>query len=104
MANQSVLAGAATPVVLFPGGTPLGFSQVTSLASAKSLTVPTGATWALVSCTGQNVNWRDDGTAPTATVGMQITAAAAPVALANLAALQFIQQTATAVLNVSFYK
>jgi hypothetical protein len=104
MANQLVQAGASTPVTIIPSGKPLGFQQITALTVAAAFTVPAGATYALVMCTGANVNYRDDGTAPTATIGMQITAGAAPIPLANLAALQFIQQSATAVLNVSYYK
>ena len=104
MANQPILAGSATPVVMIPGGTPLGFQQLTGLSAAKGLTVPPGATFALVSPETQAVRWRDDGTAPTATVGMPLAVNLPPVPLANLAALQFIEQTASAVLNVSYYR
>ena len=58
----------------------IGYQQITSLSSAASLTVPTTdkngsfqkPTFALIICETQNVRWRDDGTAPTASVGMPL--------------------------------
>jgi hypothetical protein len=104
MANQVRFPGAATPVVSIPAGTPLGFVSIPLAGAAVSLEPPAGATYALVSATGENVNWRDDGVAPTAAIGMPIIAGQPPVALANLATLQFIQQSGDATLNVSFYQ
>ena len=43
----------------------LGYQQITSLSSATGLTVPQGATLALIVPETQNVRWRDDGTNPT---------------------------------------
>jgi hypothetical protein len=51
---------------------PLGFEQVTGLSSAKGLTVPDRATRALITCDTQNVRWRDDGTSPTAAIGIRM--------------------------------
>ncbi len=51
------------------------------------------------------VRWRDDGTAPTAAIGMTMAVADAPLLFsANLGALRFIEQTAGAKLNVAFYR
>lgn len=52
--------------------TPLGFEQVTAgFGAAQSLpNVPDGAEVALIQVDGNAIRWRDDGTAPTATVGM----------------------------------
>jgi hypothetical protein len=84
--------------------TPLGFQQITSLSAATSLTVPTGANFAIIRCAGQPVNWRDDGTAPTASVGIPMLIADPPLEYrGNLAAMQFIQTTSSATLNVSYY-
>jgi hypothetical protein len=102
--NRPTFSGSVTPVAIYPAGTPLGFVSIPVSGSAVDLAPPTGASFALISSTGANVNWRDDGAAPTASVGMPIIAGQAPIALANLLALQFIAQSGAATLNVSFYK
>lgn len=62
------------------------------------------ANFAVIRCTGQNVMWRDDGTAPTATVGMPLLTTDPPFEYAgDLTVIQFIQTAATAVLDVSYY-
>ena len=106
--NDQTKAAAAIPVYnVFPyQATPLGYQQITSLSSATSLTVPTGATWAIVECdsvAAQGVRWRDDGTAPTATVGMELLPGAS-FSPSNITAVEFIQVAASAKLNVSYYK
>jgi hypothetical protein len=64
---------------------PLGYQQIlaATLASAQSLTLPTppdgsGVGYVVIQCQGtagtDSVRWRDDGTAPTSTVGMQLGA------------------------------
>jgi len=73
------------------------------LSAAVALIPPPGATYALVSPTGQGVRWRDDGVAPTAAIGMPI-AVGQVVTLANLTTLRFIEQIAGAALNVSYYR
>ena len=94
--------GAAAPYQ----ATPLGYEQITNLSAAVGFaSVPTGATFAYVEVEGANVRWRDDGTNPTASVGMPVYAGSAPTLFSgDLAALKFIQVVATATLNVSFYK
>lgn len=94
-----------TALFPFPGAKLLGYAQITSLSAAAALTVPAGATYALIQAETQNVRWRDDGTAPTASVGMILVAGADAFGFIQpqLAAMQFIQTTATAKLNVSFY-
>jgi hypothetical protein len=105
MANPPVLPGKATPVVVYPAGTPLGFQQIpaATLANSTALAPPVGATYALFSPSIAGVSWRDDGNAPTGAMGMPIQVGQM-VALANLAALRFIAAAAGAVLNVSYYK
>ena len=85
-------------------GTPLGYEQITGLGSAKGLTVPTGATFCVVTCETEGIRWRDDGTPPTATVGMPLQNGASLSYSGDLTAIQFIQQAAGAILNVSYYK
>lgn len=84
--------------------TPLGYAQLTSLAAAASLTVPAGATIAVFIAEAQGVRFRDDGTAPTATVGMPLATGEPFEYKGNLAAIEFIAQFSGAILNVSFYK
>lgn len=89
---------------------PLGFQTIdaTTLETATGLTVPDGANAAVISVdgSGAGVNWRDDGTDPTDTVGITILATA-PVPYeyyGRLNAIKFIAQSGTPTLNVSYYK
>ena len=82
---------------------PLGYQQITSLGSAVGLTVPSGATVALIEPETQSVRWRDDGTNPTASVGMMLAADDYIFYTGYLENIKFIQVTASAKLNVSYY-
>lgn len=82
---------------------PLGFQRITSLSAATVLTVPTGARLALLQCETQNVRWRDDGTDPTATVGALLRTGTDFWYSGKLSAMKFIETTASASLNVSYY-
>ena len=81
----------------------LGYQRITSLSASAALTVPTGATFAVVVPETQAVRWRDDGTAPTSSVGMPLAAGASMNYDGDLSAVRFIEQTASAVLHVSYY-
>ena len=89
----------------------LGYQQITDLSSAVGLTVPTLApdgsnqkpTFALIICETQGVRWRDDGTNPTASVGMPLAAGVPLQYDGDLNKIKFIQQTAGAKLNISYY-
>ena len=58
----------------------LGYEQITSLSSTKGLTLPAvdangmkcTPAIAIIIAEAQGVRWRDDGTAPTASVGMPL--------------------------------
>jgi hypothetical protein len=89
----------------------MGYQQITSLSASTGLTVPTcdpnGAktqpTLAVIIADTQGVRWRDDGTAPTASIGMPL-AVGVPLAYdGDLNKIRFIEQNASAVLNVSYY-
>lgn len=85
-------------------GTPLGYQQITSLSSATALTVPSGASIAVLQAETQNVRIRDDGTNPTASVGMIISTTAEPfVYRGDLGRIKAIQVSASAKLNISYY-
>lgn len=75
-----------------------------ALTAATALTVPTGAVMAEICAEAQAVRYRDDGTAPTASVGIPIAAGACIQYVGPLADLKFIQEAASATLDVSYYK
>lgn len=82
----------------------LGYEQITGLNTVKGLTPPAGATMALIQAEAQIVRWRDDGTDPAAGVGMTLAAGAVPLVYdGNLNTIKFIEATASAKLNVSYY-
>ncbi len=87
---------------------PLGYVQYTALAAAETIVFPPDCCFAFIVCEAEGVRWRDDGIAPTATVGMPLQVGAyleyngVPTPSAGLS-LQFIAQTAGAILNISFY-
>ena len=90
----------------------LGYQQITSLSAATNLTVPTRnpvsgmqqqPTMAIIIAQTQAVRWRDDGVAPTATVGMPLPVGVPLVYDGPLQNIQFIEQTASAALNISYY-
>jgi hypothetical protein len=85
---------------------PVGFQQLdaTALASSHGLTVPADAQVAVLAPVTAAVSWRDDGTAPTPTGGMQIAAGTYYEYWGNLSAIRLIASTGSPVLNVSFYK
>ena len=87
------------------GFTPLGYDQVTSLGSATNLpSIPHGAIMVLVSCSTAAVRWRDDGVAPTASVGMPLAVGQEFQYAGDLAGIRFIQQASGAVLDISYYR
>lgn len=85
-------------------GSALGFQQITSLSAATALTVPAGAEIAVIGCDTQDVRWRDDGTSPTATIGMLLRKTDQPfVYRGSLSRIKFIEASASGVLNVSYF-
>lgn len=88
-----------------------GYQQITSLSSATKLTVPqitpagnnNKPVFALIVAEGQPVRWRDDKTAPTASVGMPLAVGVSLQYDGNLQDIQFIEQVAGAKLNISYY-
>lgn len=81
---------------------PKGYEQIAP-STATSLTVPGGATMALIQAVTQNVRWRDDGPSPTASVGMRISAGEEFWYIGDIDAIKFIEEVASAELNVSYY-
>ena len=89
----------------------LGYQQITSLSASTALTVPIvdlnglsiKPVIALIVAETQAVRWRDDSTAPTASVGMPLATGVAFVYDGDLTMIRFIEQTASAKLNVTYY-
>ena len=87
-----------------------GYQQLT-VDSSKGLTVPVQApdglnakpVFALIVAEGAAVRWRDDGTAPTASVGMPLAIGVPLQYDGDLNKIRFIQQAATGIINISYY-
>jgi hypothetical protein len=86
--------------------TPVATSQMgLTVATATALTVPATATTAVITVEGNSVRYRDDGTAPTASVGTLIPVGAVmTLKLTSFTNAQFIQTAATANIDVAYYK
>lgn len=88
----------------------LGYQQIGSgLNAANNLTLPSHPTGikpskALITPEAQAVRWRDDGTAPTSTVGMPLAVGDTLEYDGDLNKIQFIEQSASAKLNISYYR
>jgi hypothetical protein len=81
------------------------YEQITGLGTAKGLTAPpAGATMAMIQPETQSIRWRDDGTNPTASVGMIVAAGDILFYTGNFSDLKFIQVSASAIINVTYYR
>jgi hypothetical protein len=85
-----------------------GYEQITGLSSVKGLTVPDPKdgqkiTFAVIECESQTVRWRDDLTDPTTSVGMRLEPGDVIEYDGNLTTIKFIEEAASAKLNVSYY-
>lgn len=83
---------------------PLGYQKITGIGLATGLNPPDNATIAEIIIEASDIRYRDDGVAPTASVGMPVSAGNAFQYSGDLSAIQFIDQTSGAILNVSYYK
>ena len=91
--------------------TRLGYEQITGLSSVKGLNVPTKdlnglacrPSIAIITAETQAVRWRDDDVDPTSSVGMPLASGATLQYDGDLTKIKFIEQTASAKLNVTYY-
>ncbi len=105
-------AQAQTPMVGVPW-VPLGYCQL-SPATATKLSacsinnvvgIPAGANLVVVRTESQTVRYRDDGVAPSSGAGQPILTTDPPMVYeGTLSAIQFIQASSSATLDVTFYK
>ena len=87
-----------------------GYQQLT-VDSAKNLTVPiltpdgtsSRAVFAIIVAEGAAVRWRDDNTAPTASIGMPLAIGVPLQYDGDLNKVKFIQQAGTGIINISYY-
>lgn len=98
----TVTAGLLTPVA--------GTQVALSIASATALTVPAGATVAVIQAQGTNnssgvcLYWQDDGTSPTGSAGQQMAAGATlTYAVAGLPIKLIAATGATCTATISYY-
>jgi hypothetical protein len=90
LASATTLVSIAASATLAGGGIP----NPITVGGAKSV---------VLSIAGQTVNYRDDGTAPTATVGITLPLGNS-VYSGSLSLMQLIQTASTATGTVCFYK
>jgi hypothetical protein len=89
----------------------LGYQQITSLSSSTGLTLPQTDAFgnavkpllAVITPETQAVRYRDDGIAPTATVGFPLAVGQVLSYDGDLTKLRFIEQTGSAKLNINYY-
>lgn len=89
----------------------MGYQQITNLTGSTALTVPqrdlNGLVGtpriAIITPEGQAVRWRDDGVAPSATVGMPLAAGVTLQYDGDLTQIRFIEQVGGAKLNITYY-
>lgn len=89
--------------------TPKGLQTLTvTNASASALTVPAGANMAIISVEGNSIRFRDDGTAPTTSIGVIVNPGSTlelhDVVLLKAIQLIAVDNSASAVINASFYQ
>lgn len=81
-----------------------GFQALTVSNTAVGFTVPSGTEYAIASLEANNIRYRDDGTAPTSSVGLLITATSIfGVCQNSLDSIRFIRETADGLLNIEYY-
>lgn len=87
---------------------PIAYAQIlaATLATAQSLALSGQANYVVIQCEGttsDSVRWRDDGTAPTTTVGMQLIGGQEMDYFGDLSQIQFIAAAGSPILNYTIY-
>jgi hypothetical protein len=88
---------------------PLGYCQLSGISAATGFSscsggIPSAASTAQICVETQAVRYRDDGTAPTGSVGMPTASGTCFSYTGDIGAIQFIPETGSATIDVSFYR
>lgn len=90
---------------------PCGYQQIASFSTVQTLTLPSTtacggypAKFALIQTETESVRWRDDGTAPTASVGQLLATGVLLWYQGTLSKIEFIPSSSSATLDVSYYR
>ncbi len=90
--------------IVYGRNAPLLVGQIAVLTAAVGFTtVPQGATYVMVQCTGKAVRYSDDGVSPTASTGMSVMLGTTLIYNGDMKAIKFIETAATAVIDFAFY-
>lgn len=81
----------------------IGYQQMSSLSTATAPTAPKGSQGCTMIAETQSVRWRDDGTSPTAAIGMLLPTNTIFTYFGDPSKLKFIETSASAKLNLSFF-
>lgn len=87
---------------------PLGYCQLAAISGATAVSTCTGGipartAWATICVSNAAIRWRDDGTNPTATVGMPVGVGQCLYYNSKFSALVVIPQSGSPTLDISFY-
>lgn len=82
-----------------------GYQQITSLGTAAALTVPEGSSDVWLQAEDQDLRLRFDGTNPTASAGMLLSAASDGVWFSgDLSLIRVIETTSAGKLNAAYFR
>ena len=83
----------------------IGYQQITNLSAAVGLTPASGqVNYAAFDVEGASVRYRADGTDPTSSVGGRMLRDGQYYEDGDLGKLRFIEETAGAILNITYYR
>lgn len=87
-------------------GTPCGYQQLTVGNSAVGLTVPLGASRAIIGVETQPIRYRNDGIDPTASVGFHVANGTTFEidSREGILALKLIRASSDSIVNITYYK
>lgn len=89
--------------------TPMGFQSLSvTNSSAVAPTVPSGANMAIIGVENNSVRYRDDGTAPTTSIGLMVnpgnTMEIHDVVVLDATSFIAVDNSATATLSILYYQ
>ncbi len=86
---------------------PLGYTQLTTVGTAGGVglgTIPANSRIVLIQAEAQNIRWTDDGSAPTASVGMILVANSTLIYSGPMSSVKLIQVAGGGIVNLTFYQ